>query len=307
MINILVSTLTTGSRLETLQKCLQSFKELVKPEGINVDFLVVVNLPTLTAGLQRLFSLYQQDESFKLTYVLEAKPGIPFARNRALFTAQEREFKYLCFIDDDAFADKSWIVNLWEQMTKYSFPEVVTGPQRALFPEDTPRFYQNAKVYHERFLVDGANLKWAATNNLMLNTDFMKKHDLSFNESLIYGGEDKELFYRVTSKNGRIVWSSEALVSEYISQSRLNFKWALRRTFRIGATGFIMERSSRTLVSTYWICLFKSSGYLVKSIVMFIPNLLLPKKTVLDSFCDLSHSAGFIYGLFSKGRVSKYT
>ena len=303
MKKIIVATLTTGSRNRTFNECLLSLQALNDITGYRVDILVVENNSKPDEQVKNIISHYDNKEKC-VKYLLEPMSGIPHARNAALNFAKVQGYAYLAFIDDDAFASKGWIENLVKTIETNN---VASGPQLAIFPESTGTFYRNAAVYHERTIADGEGIKWAATNNILIDISFMETNGLSFNPKLINGGEDKELFLRVNQLGGKLVWSQSAVVSEHIAQSRLSVKWAMRRTFRIGATGFMIESSVKTLFMTYLSCIFKGWVYLTKGVLLLPYHAISPKSSILNSLCDLSHGIGFFYGLFSKGRVSKYT
>ena len=303
MKKIIVATLTTGTRNTTFNECLESLQALTNINGYQIDILVVENNKQADEQVQTILTSYNTCEK-SVKYLLEPAQGIPHARNAALNFAKQEGYSYLAFIDDDAFASPDWISTLVKMNESAN---VASGPQLAIFPDGTSSFYFNATVYHERKLADGAEIKWAATNNVLIDVNFMKANKLSFNPALINGGEDKELFLRVNKLGGKLVWSETAVVSEYIAQSRLSVIWAMRRTFRIGATGFMIESAIRTPFENYITCIVKGSLYLAKGL-LFVPyHALAPKSSLLNSLCDLSHGVGFFYGLFSKGRVSKYT
>jgi len=303
MKKIIVVTLTTGSRNTTFNECLLSLQALTNINGYKIDILVVENNQHPDQHVQKIISSYKNSEKC-VKHLLEPIRGIPHARNAALNFAKQEGYSYLAFIDDDAFASKGWIENLVKTIETNN---VASGPQLALFPESTETFYRNAAVYHERAIVDGEGIKWAATNNILIDISFMEAKGLSFNPKLINGGEDKELFLRVNQLGGKLIWSQSAVVSEHIAQSRLSVKWAMRRTFRIGATGFMIESSVKTPFMTYLSCIFKGGVYLTKGVLLLPYHAISPKSSTLNSLCDLSHGIGFFYGLFSKGRVSKYT
>lgn len=303
MKKIIVTTLTTGTRNTTFNECLLSLQALTNVNGYKIDILVVENNQRPDEHVQKIISSYNSSEKC-VKHLLEPIRGIPHARNAALNFAKDKGYNYLAFIDDDAFASPDWIKTLVKVNEN---AHVAAGPQLAIFPEGISSFYRNAVIYHERKVTDGAAIKWAATNNILIDIYFIKENKLSFNPELINGGEDKELFLRVNKLGGKLAWSESAVVSEHIAQSRLSAAWAMRRTFRIGATGFMIESAIRTPFENYITCIVKGSLYLAKGLLLLPYHALSPKSSLLNSLCDLSHGVGFFYGLFSKGRVSKYT
>nr|WP_166738793.1 glycosyltransferase family 2 protein [Psychromonas sp. RZ22] len=300
---IVVAILTTGVRNKTFKICIESLFRQNIPSFIDMDILVVENNQKALSSITQIIEPYKEHSNINIFHCLEVKPGIPFARNCALSFAQINGYSHLAFIDDDAFAVNNWIHELTIDIDSF---DVVSGPQCALFPEDIPSFFKLAKVYRERVINHNADIQWAATNNVLISIDTLKRLNLRFNETLIHGGEDKELFLRVSKLGGKIKWRSNAVVKEHIVRERLNLKWALNRTFRMGATGFKIESCNKNRHKTYLICLFKGSAYLLKGFLSFIPFLISSKYSILDSLCDISHGLGFFYGIFTRGRVKSY-
>lgn len=303
--NVLISILTTGTRNNTLVECIESALNQKVGGNVSFDVLVIENNKTLNRELKKLLLKFSENYP-NFHHCLESNIGIPFARNRAISEASRRSFSHVAFLDDDAYADESWLFHL-TNLALESGAEVVTGPQYPIFPSETVSLFKNAVVYRERSSKHLQELKWAATNNVLFDVNFFVKNDLYFNNNLVFGGEDKELFLRASHKGARIIWSSNAIVSEHIAISRLTVSWALRRNFRIGATGFLIESSNKSSFSAIVSCIIKAMCYLGRGAISLIPFMLIKNKSVLNPLCDFSHGIGFIYGLFTKGRVKKYT
>jgi succinoglycan biosynthesis protein ExoM len=302
-VKILIAILTTGTRNKTFEECLISVIKQKVPSFVELGILIVENNQVALDSIQTIINRHQNNNNLAIYHRLEVKPGIPFARNRALIEAKRLNYTHLAFIDDDAFAFANWLEALTFNIDGY---DVVAGPQCAVFPEGTSKFYSKAKIYNERILADLSDIKWAATNNILMSVNTLSKLNLCFNESLIHGGEDKELFLRVSMHGGKLQWRANAIIKEHIVDERLNVKWALKRTFRMGATGFQIESCNKTQSKVWLTCIFKGAVYIVKGLISLLPFTFSSKHSLLDSLCDLSHGVGFFYGLFSKGKVKSY-
>ena len=289
--------------MATFCQCVESLQQQTISDSFSVDILVVENNPTRHQAVVDAIADYQH-APFKIHHQLETNAGIPFARNHALRFGEEQGFDGLAFVDDDAFADKNWINTLFTVWQEKQV-QVTTGPQFPIYPDKTKTLYAAARVYQERKLAEGAELSWAATNNVLLDLKFFAQNQLSFNNKLIYGGEDKALFQQVGRHGGKIVWVQDAIIREFINPERLNVKWALKRRFRIGATELQIESCVNPPLKSYARCLFKGSAYLARGAVMLLPDAILPRRSVLNSLGDLAHGWGFFYGLFAN--VKSYT
>jgi glycosyltransferase involved in cell wall biosynthesis len=117
----LTVAICTKDRTENLARCLQSLLKLQKPnsEGSpRFEILVVDNAPSdeqtkvLVSSLQNVH------------YVQEPKPGLDFARNRAL---NEATGELLAFLDDDVVVDRNWIDGLMEAWAENPDATAFTG------------------------------------------------------------------------------------------------------------------------------------------------------------------------------------
>ncbi|XQF90028.1 glycosyltransferase family A protein [Pseudoalteromonas espejiana] len=104
---VLVAVLTTGSRSATFEQCILSILEQSYVSSIELSILIVENNPELSHVVNRSVSKFTNNTKINVIRVLETKQGIPYARNNALNYAQNNQYGYLAFIDDDAYAEKT--------------------------------------------------------------------------------------------------------------------------------------------------------------------------------------------------------
>jgi len=306
MINLCIAVLTTATRAETLNVCLSSLLNLDLPDVEKLTVLVVQNRKEESITVTEAVNNMPSSEKLTFATTVETNLGIPMARNNALSYALDNDFTHLGFIDDDAKPEQNWLVKMVEALHE-SKAEVVTGPQVPIFPEGTSPFYRNAKVYKERELEHKSACKWAATNNVIFSVLFAKQKALRFSEDMRTGGSDKEYFSRYTQQGGTIVWVKDAIVSEYVETNRINYKWAIKRTFRFGGTGFRIEKCTKSGVSAALVCLLKGGAYIAKGLLNIITLPFKKDRSILDGFCDISHGAAFVLSIFSRGKLKKYT
>jgi hypothetical protein len=303
MKKILVTCLSVGTRMKSLEECVLKLKSL-NVDDFYFELLILENTSEYSEDINNLVNRYQSS-SFIINRSLEIRAGIPFARNAALKFAINHDFNFLAFIDDDAYPDSNWLNSLLTTQVK-SKANVVTGPQIPIFQFDVSNYFRFASIYSERKFTQEQTVSWAATNNVLMELSFFKEKNLFFNEKLTQGGEDKELFLRSTKAGAVICWDSNAVVSEIVVDSRMTVSWAIDRSFRHGATGYTIESATKSKVSTIVVCLFKGSAYLVKSFLSFPIKIIGSKRSTLDCICDFFHGLGFFYGIWSKGKFKKY-
>ena len=109
----------THDRPDVLARCLESLRRIGATESAGVRVLVVDNAPSndrttrLVAGFPG------------VTYILERKPGLDFARNRAV---REATAEWIAFLDDDVVVDRGWLDGLAEALIANPDAGAVTGP-----------------------------------------------------------------------------------------------------------------------------------------------------------------------------------
>ena len=105
----------TRERPDDIERCLQALLLLDYP---NLDLLVVDNAPS-TAATEQIVRRYQG-----VRYVREPRPGLDWARNRAILQCRG---EILAYTDDDVIVDPGWVAAVVDVFT--ADPEVmaVTG------------------------------------------------------------------------------------------------------------------------------------------------------------------------------------
>jgi GT2 family glycosyltransferase len=103
----------THNRPDVLARCLRGLAPF--PVGI----LVVDNAP-LDDRTRLVVAEFPN-----VTYVEEPKPGLDFARNRAI---QESNAELLAFLDDDVIVDRCWLEGLWGACAENPDAAAFTGP-----------------------------------------------------------------------------------------------------------------------------------------------------------------------------------
>lgn len=303
---ICLSILTTGTRPETLSFCLNSITKLRLPVVDKFSVLIVENNALPNEGVVSLINSLSETSDIEFTHVLEPKKGIPYGRNAGLKFAIDNNYSHLAFVDDDAEIDIEWLYELVTRLKKDDV-QAVTGPQKPIFPKNTKPVFKNATVYKERNLDDGKLCKWAATNNVLFDVKFANENGIWFSEDMKTGGSDKEFFSRYSKAGAKICWVKNAIVNEYVENERINFSWAIKRTFRFGGTGYRIEQSNKGKSLALAFCFLKGAIYILKG---FLGCLLLPlkkNKSWLDGPCDIAHGVAFFTSVFTGGKLKKYT
>ncbi|MGO4956997.1 glycosyltransferase family 2 protein [Luteococcus sp. Sow4_B9] len=178
----------------------------------------------------------------RVTLAHEPVPGISAARSRCLAEAADDD--WLVFIDDDERPVDGWLQAL-VSTARRSGATGVAGPVRSILPPGTDEWIVQGGFFDRRHrwgLESGAPITEAATNNLLVDMNFVREHGLDFARHLgLTGGEDS-LFTRALAANGgRLMWCAEATVEEPVPANRATRRWVLQRALSYGNAAALVQ------------------------------------------------------------------
>jgi hypothetical protein len=180
--------------------------------------------------------------------LVEPRPGLSHARNRALAWAAGRGAGVLAFVDDDAVAAEGWheaLARRWDEAP----PEVacIGGPIRPRFEVDPPAWYSDA-IAHVLTLLD----RGPAVRDLDPDVEAVYGANISFRvEPLrraggfdpglghagrrVFFGEEDEAQRALVRLGHRVRWVPDAAVWHVIPAERLTPRSFLERRLAFGA------------------------------------------------------------------------
>lgn len=106
----------TRDRTADLEQCLEALLQLDYP---NLEFVIVDNAPSSDATEQLVRNRYPQ-----MRYVCESRPGLDWARNRAIIEAKG---EIIAYTDDDVIVDPGWATAIAQVFTENPDVMAVTG------------------------------------------------------------------------------------------------------------------------------------------------------------------------------------
>ncbi|MCS6815497.1 MAG: glycosyltransferase family 2 protein, partial [Cyanobacteria bacterium] len=210
----------TRNRTDDLKQCLDAILKLNYP---NVEYLVVDNAPSDDRTAELVQKHYPQ-----VCYVQEPKPGLSWARNRAI---AEAKGEIIAYTDDDVIVDPDWVLSIVKVFT--SDPEVmaVTGlvapyeletESQILFERHGGfgRGFLNSRRY--QIVGDRVPKHWLGGGQFGTGANMAYRRDLfdligGFNVALgagtlSTGCEDHEMYFRVLKSGYALVYEPSALV-----------------------------------------------------------------------------------------------
>jgi succinoglycan biosynthesis protein ExoM len=219
----------TYKRPELLRRLLQSL--VAQETGGEFSFAIVVadnDAERSAEPVAREFKAADQE----VVYAVEPEQSISLARNKSVSLAGG---EYIATTDDDLYADRQWLANLYRAIRSYG-ADVVHGPVVPEFPEKTPDYIRDCAIFNRPNPPTGSMENYVFTT---ANSLFRRKliegvpgpFDPRFGRS---GGEDTDFFNQFQKRGCRMIWCREALVFGPVPSARANLAWIVKRSFRNG-------------------------------------------------------------------------
>ncbi|MTH96765.1 glycosyltransferase [Roseibium sp. RKSG952] len=294
----------TAKRPKMLLDCIKSISLLNAPDDVSLSVIIVENDTTRSVDLEQLNALCP----YPIEYTCETQRGIPFARNRTLEIAREKNLDFLALIDDDETADPDWLRAHLETIREFS-ADATFGPVSFEYPDTTPEWYPKEEPAK---MENGAQSSWAATNNNLLSSRVFSEdgYAMQFDTDFTGGGEDIDFFQRLHRKGGKTVWCADGRVTEVVAEARVTLPIYLNRA-RIVARNLVMLSLKRKgLAKTYWRFMLRMFKCLLKSGIIHI-DLLMPfsrsrkisSAKKVNALRLISEAKGYAQGIYFRSPV----
>lgn len=211
----------TRNRSTQLQECLESLATLDYPAHL-LDILVVDNAPN-DASTRDLVLRFE-----RIRYVCEPRPGLDWARNRAI---SEARGEIIAFTDDDVSVDPSWGSRIASAFAEEPHAMCVTGlvvpdeldtraqilfEQYGGFGRGFTRQVYRAHPGDRTARRYGGSGRFGTGANMAFRRVFFEAHGM-FDPALdvgtpANGGGDLEMFFRVLKERHALVYEPSAMV-----------------------------------------------------------------------------------------------
>lgn len=270
----------TRNRTAQLADCLAALLRLDYPD---YQILIIDNAPS-DNGTAQLVKQVARETAVGVRYVREDRPGLDWARNRAI---HEATTDLIAFTDDDACPDTNWLQAIADAFAE---PEVmaVTGPA---VPSELETRYQNLFEFGyggmshtlERRIMRRAeysdvDLLWASGFGVGANMAFRRAlfADVGlFDEALDVGtpsggGGDVEMFHRVVAQGHTLLYEPRAFVWHSHRRSEQDLQKLMAnngRSFGVYLLTCWRNRTVRRSAIVYFALRYWAWGWLLKRLL----------------------------------------
>lgn len=296
----------TLQRPVLLHALLESLAGLAFPKSGSVDLLVVVVENDESDTAREVVEGLRDRLPFPIVYRVEPRRGIPHARNRGVQVALEEEADFVAFIDDDETAHPDWLDELLDVQRRCA-ADVVSGPALPRFAAGVEPWVVEGGFFNYPRYATGEVIPIAATNNVLVSSMLFRDDPTPFDPGFgLSGMDDSHFFMRMKRAGAKLVWADEAVVEEFIPESRARAGWIIRRAFRIGNGYVFCVRS--LLPARRWV-LPRVGGALARigfGLLMMPVAALSGKARFVRALRTLSNGVGSLVGLMGR-RYEEYT
>ncbi|MGE6668487.1 glycosyltransferase [Paenibacillus xylanexedens] len=182
-------------------------------------------------------------------YILEKKPGLSAARNRAI---REARGEYILFLDDDAIASPLWIQHIVGVFESDSSIGCVGGKIEPLWESQKPEWIpsENLSLYtildYADHVVEMPNPSIPFGANVAFRTRLFQdiapfREDLGRVGKNLLSNEESELIARIRVQH-KVFYTPFGSVQHKVSKERTTKNWFLRRVFWQGVSDAVRKK-----------------------------------------------------------------
>jgi len=234
---------------------------------------------------------------YSLNYCCELRRGLSHVRNKAVEFATGFA-DALVFIDDDEVPSPGWLDHLVTCQQAFG-ADAVSGPVIPHFMSEVPHWVSAGRFFENHRYPTGTELPRAGTGNVLVRMDVFDRIGLFDDRFALTGGEDTDFFVRLYESGGRISWTDEAIVEEWVPASRMTLTYILRAEYRIGITTAMRACKSPSLGRTLS-CVIRAVLRCVKGACILLASLTRNRSESVKGLQRVCSSVGLIAGAFGR-------
>ena len=274
-------------------RLLQSLEALQTTADCHV--IVADNDPDRHEGFNLCSKLDGKSHRWPLKSFVVADRGLVSARNAVIAVAfSDPTSEFVALLDDDECVEPQWLEAMLEMQAKTG-ADIVAGAVIPEFEKEPSPWMLKSKIYRRDEVTNGpVNTLYRAGNTLIARKILERVPLPFFNPRYsLTGGEDL-LFFAQSQRCGvTFARAARGRTFEFYPASRMSFRWALLRAYRVGNNHVQVKRSLK--ISRFeWLLEFaKICGAILLFPIEFITFSLSPSRRV-DALCRLSRALGKI-------------
>lgn len=230
----------TYRRVEMLSCLLRALSRQVSNDAFSFSVIIADNDEQQSA--QQVVQDFAAHSSLDITYCVEPRRSISFARNKTL---EHAGGECIAFIDDDEFPPPEWLSLLFKALVDYDAAGVF-GPVRPYFNSEPPPWLIKGLFCERPEHPTGFVMPWGEcrTGNVLMRRCIIESMETVFHPAFGAGASDIELFRRLIEAGNLFIWCNEAYVSETVSPNRWKRTFMIKRALLRGRIS-LLHRDGR--------------------------------------------------------------
>ncbi|MDS7597790.1 polysaccharide biosynthesis UDP-hexose transferase UppJ [Agrobacterium tumefaciens] len=180
--------------------------------------------------------------------LVEPTQGNCYAINTAFRTARQTypSAQWFLMIDDDEAASPVWLSEMVKTAKSFG-ADIVGGPVNREFDVPAPKSVLAHPLFGSIEAPTGRVDQIHGSGNCLISRrvfDTLPKpeFDVQFN---FLGGGDMDFFTRCRHAGFSFAWSAEAIIIEYVPETRMAPRWIMTRSLRTGIINYSIDRANR--------------------------------------------------------------
>lgn len=285
----------TYKRSELLENLLLSLEAQENIDKNEFEIIIVDNDESQSGKFVVEKHKIKFNSTYKIRYYSQPIKNLSKSRNLAL---EKSIGLYILFIDDDEYADKLWAYYLINGIIKYK-ADVAFGRLELSFSSEIPKLLRCRDYFYPKVLETGSDAKVFYSGNVIIKKSVLDELKIYFDEDFgITGGEDTHLFQRIKDSGKKLIFINEAIIYEFVPQSRGNIKYLVKRNFRSG-NGYILRNINLYNNNfTYLFLLFVKSLIKILIYTVLLSLSFLSKKLLIKYILKTSAAFGELFAFF---------
>lgn len=294
-IKFVLIALCTYKRPKMLKNALESIENIIYPQDIKTEILVIDN--DVNKSALNVVQNFEKKTKFKIHYKIEEKRGLSFARNKVLKEAISLEASHLLFFDDDERLNSNCLnshINYY-QNTPNAF--IISGPTQNCFSDKCPNFIKKNIIFKQNTSRKTGDIrKNCATGNVFFPVNIVTDHGLMFSEEYIFmGGEDGDFFTKASNLGFTIVWNNDGIIYEDVPTARTKLNYLLKKSYYNGYSGaFSRIKQKKKQKKLYFI---KNFFILILNCLLILPSFFTGMTNLLNIIGICARTVGKLDGI----------
>lgn len=272
IVSVVVSTFNHSA---LLSKCLDSLARMEPAKNGESEILIIDNNSTDDTKLVA-DKFVATHKSLNIRYIFEPHIGLSVARNTAI---EKSQGSYLAFIDDDAQADRKWLVEIIRTIRDNPDIAAFGGPVRSITDYPPIWFPLEIAGYNlgkeEKVLSE--TLNEPIGTNMILSKKVMVEAggfdtNLGVSGKLRRYGEDTEMIQKIIRKGLLVKYIPTVKVDHQINKQKLGLLWRYMRIIRVNNTCIRMAKNTAEQNKFVGVTFSNAATFLKRSIYYLVRN-----------------------------------